>query len=169
MFEEGSNIPRGLVRGLAGCLSGCVIWLLVRALSAKKINSFGRVTLIIIELCAYFLLVYNIQVHPKSKYDFAAIGAVFVFLTIGISGVTGLWKYYSHPFTKDFGTASTLFVLNHVYWNNLLTNRLGSGYARTPKGLILFALVIVTSAAVWGISLAEKKLAAVIRRKLSKD
>lgn len=169
MFLEGSNMPWGLVRGLAGCLSGCVIWLLVRALSAKKINSFGRVTLIIIELCAYFLFFYNIQVHPKSEYDYAAIGAVFVFLTIGISGVTGLWKYYSHPFTKIFGTASTLFVLNHVYWNNLLTNRLGSGYARTPKGLILFALVIITSAAVWGISLAEKRLAAVIRRKLGEN
>ena len=162
-------MPWGLVRGLAGCLSGCVIWLLVRALSAKQINSFGKRCLILIELCAYFLFFYNIQVRPKSKYDFAAIGAVFVFLTIGISGAAGLRKYYSHPFTKVFGTASTLFVLNHVYWHNLLTDRLGSGYARTPKGLILFALVIITSAAVWGISLAEKKLASFIRRKLGEN
>ena len=168
-FTKGSNMPWGLVRGLAGCLSGCVIWILIRALSTKRINSFGKTVLLLIELCAHFLFFYNIQVHPKSEYDYAAIAAIFVFLTIGISGVTGLWNYYSHPFSKVLGTASTLFVLNHVYWKNLLSDRFGSGYARTPKGLILFALVIITSAAVWGISLAEKRLAAVIRRKLGEN
>ena len=50
---------------------------------------------------------------------------IFALLLIGISGITGLKRYYSFAGTKVLGIVSTLIVLNHYQWTDFIIAKTG--------------------------------------------
>ena len=158
-WMENGIIQAGLARGLAGCFTGCILYELVLYLKRVRLTQAGRVAFFLLELCGYAYFFYAVQKLPKSRYDYLLVFLLFFLLAMGISGLTGLWKKYSHPKTKILGLCSTLFVLNHYHWNDMLKYLLGADYGKTSWAWAYFALVLLSSLVAYGMSLIGTALA----------
>lgn len=108
-------INSGMIRGLAGCLLGCLLYEFSKLFSTCQFSKHKRQVLHFIELGCYFLFFFIIQQHPKSVYEYVSIFVIFSFLLIGLTGLSVLEIALSKFNTKWLGTCSTLFVLNHFF------------------------------------------------------
>lgn len=149
--ESPAYIPLALLRGLAGCLSGCIIYRLSILSNRIELNKLQRVALIIIECFGYFYLIYACKKHPKSGYDYLLMFTIFFLLLIGISKLTGLHKFYGKLDTKSLGIISTLFVLNHYTWNQCLIMKFGNKFSM-DRIVCYFCLIIASSICVYFLS-----------------
>jgi len=104
MWLDDFPVPTGILRGIAGCLAGCILYECSERISNKKLTGSGRVLLIALEMCGYIYFFYVIQKYPKSNYDYLLVFLLFGLLLVGISGITGLSKYYSTSKTSVLGT-----------------------------------------------------------------
>lgn len=161
-FIDGTNIPAGLLRGLAGCLAGCVLYYWTDQLGRVRLTSAGKKWVIVLETLGYAYALYAVRHHAQSQYDYVLIFLLFGLLGVGISGITGLSALYSHPRTKALGTISTLIVLNHVPWNKLLKYLYGAKYGRTPHVWLYPVCVIAACCVAYGLA----RLGAMIKNKL---
>ncbi len=137
----------GIIRGLAGCSLGCLLYEASSVVSSKEPTKIARIIFTIAEVCAFAYFIYQMCVLPKTIYDFISIVAIFIFLWIGISGLSYTSYLWRFKWTKALGTISTLIVLNHYYWNALLEKTVG---ADSPKSSYFgwYILLIAISCAV---------------------
>ena len=119
------QIPMGLLRGIAGCTLGCVVFVIVEEIQRRKIEKTIRRKSLLLEMGggAYFL--YIVSCYPASRYDYLMIFVLFGLLIIGISGITGLQHWYSFTWTRQLNICSIILVLNHYHWGQILSSKYG--------------------------------------------
>ena len=118
-------VPTRLLRGLAGCLAGCILYEAVKWLREYRLSSMGRAAVVLFEIWGFGYLFYACRKLAKSEYDYFLVFLIFALLLIGISGITGLKRYYSFAGTKVLGIVSTLIVLNHYQWSDFIIAKTG--------------------------------------------
>jgi len=148
-WMEGFPVPLRLARGFGGCLAGCVLYIAAERLRDVHLTAWGKVIVFLMECMGYAALFYIVMKLPKTRYEYLTIFILFGLLSIGISGVTGLYHFYSFSWTKFFGICSTLFVLNHYYWNELLKEIYGKDYGHGSGIWLYWGIIVASSAFVW--------------------
>jgi len=162
-YIEGIPINAGVLRGLAGCALGCVLYESCRQISSKKVTLWGRMVFAALEFLGFALLFGLIYYFPKSKYDYVCVFLIFGLLIIGISGISATSLLWRGNWTKVFGTMSTLIVLNHWGFRTLLPKLFGSDYIHTNKVWLYHLGVIVSCVAAYLLS----KLVTLLMNRLS--
>ena len=151
-FLEASIINGGLIRGLAGCSAGVVLYEITNRLKDKTFKVSSKALFTLIEIAGFAFAYYLMHNHPKSQYDFVAVFVIFGLLLIGIGQLSFSSTIFSGGWTKPLGTASLLIVLNHYRINVFLQGFYGNGYAKTEKVFVLLAAVVGTCFVVWVIA-----------------
>ena len=151
----------GVLRGIAGCLLGCVLFRCAADLRKKKLSRAGRVFFAVSELFCYFLFFYLMERYPKSNFDFFQIILIFVFLLIGLSGYSVFEGLLQRINTKALGTLSTLLVLNH-YCFARLAEYLYAGNSSKMIFLLYYSVGIAVSSLIGYIF--SKLLQSIIQR-----
>ena len=123
-FLAYSVIQEGVLRALAGCSLGCLIYEINKRIKDKKFTSFAKTVFTVAEAVAFIGIVCLMHYQPYSKYDFVVTFLFFGMLIIGISGISHTACLWSPKWTKHFGNISTLIVLNHYCWYDLLRVKL---------------------------------------------
>ena len=113
-------IQVGIIRGLAGCLAGCLLYECVQKTSTLGLNNKGRFMVFVLEVLGYYWFFNIIALHPKSNYDYIAVFLIFGLLLVGISGISCVSSLFKHRWLGHLGVCSTLIALNHSYWNESL-------------------------------------------------
>jgi len=153
----------GIVRGVAGCSLGCVLYELSKVVANKKPTTLARVLFTILELGSFAYFIY--VAHNKADvYAYLAIVSIFIFLFIGINGLSFTSYLWNPKWTKPLGTMSTLIVVSHYYWVYYLKKLLGKNFMFTPQVLWYVLAVALTCVVVYILGVLLKKLCA----KLSK-
>lgn len=152
-----SILNTGLLRGVAGLAAGCALWALLDRMGDRELTNREKLCNTLFEVAGYALVAYIMIRHSSASLDFVALPVLFLLLFIGIGGRS----YLSAPISKlklgSLGTASTVVYLNHHYWNVYL-NKFFPGYYTTGQFLLrYFALIILSSAAVFGLKLLVEK------------
>ena len=163
MYIEGVVINAGILRGLAACALGCVIYEVCRYLSTKKVTLRGKFIFAALEILGAALLLCMIHYRPKSAYDYVCVFLIFGLLIIGISGISATSVLWRGNWTKKFGTWSTLIVLNHCCYRDLLPTLFGRDYIRTNKVWLYHLGVILSCISVYWLS----KLVKLVMHKMS--
>lgn len=163
MYIEGVVINVGMLRGLAASALGCVLFEICKYLSGKNVTLRGRLVFAVLEVLGFALLFGMVHYYPKSKYDYVCVFLLFGLLIIGISGISATSLLLKGKWTKTLGTWSTLIVLNHCCYRDLLLKRLGSGYIHTNKVWLYHLGVILSCVAVYWLS----KLVTLLMKKTS--
>lgn len=148
-YLENSIIHGGLIRGLAGCGAGILLYEITNRFKGKTFKISTKIIFTILEIAGFVFAYYLIKNHPKSSYDFVALFVVFGLLLIGIGQLSFSSTIFSGVWTKPFGTWSLLIVLNHYRINVYLREIYGKDYAKTDKVFVLLAAVVVTCIVVW--------------------
>lgn len=128
----------GILRGLAGCLLGCVIYEVSDSLRKRAFSPGGKRAIAVIEIVCYALYFCLIQWQPKSSYDFVLVFVTFVFLIIGLSGHSLLEPALRQRNTKWLSTVSTLLILNHYPYIFIVERALGE-----PMNKIVFLVLVL--------------------------
>ena len=152
-YIEGTIINSGLVRGLAGCALGCVMYELSKLISNKTPTVFTRVACTVMEVGAFCGFYYLMHEHSKSIYEYINIILIFIFMFIGINGLSYTSYLWNPKWTKPFGVISTLLVLNHVCWSYYLRKLIGQGFQHTKDVLWYILAVALSCVAVYLASL----------------
>jgi len=163
-FLENSILQGGLIRGLAGCSAGVVLYEIVSRFKGKSFKVSTKIVFTIIEIAGFIFAYHLIRNHPKSSYDFVATFVVFGILLIGIGQLSFSSTIFSGNWTKPLGTCSLLIVLNHYRINVFLRDLYGKDYFKTDKVFVLIAAVAGVCIVVWIIA----KLLEFLFRKVSK-
>lgn len=121
----------GIVRALAGCALGCLLYEASRFTAEKTPTLIARTLFTVAEALSFAYFIYVIHALPKTGYDFVAVIAIFLFLWIGINGLSFTSYLWNAKWTKPFGIASTLIVLSHYGWVYYLKKALGEGFQKT--------------------------------------
>lgn len=143
-FIENSFINSGVLRAVAASALGILVYEAVSRLSVRKPSTAGRVLFTLAEVAGYAYLFYACLKHPRSGYDFFCVYLLFGLLIIGISGFSFTSYLWNPKWTKWLGLMSTYIVLNHVYWNQFLVRKFGSGYGLKGKAWIYVLLVLAS-------------------------
>lgn len=172
-YLEGALIGSGLLRGIAGCALGCVLYEACEALSVKKITLFGRSLFTVLEIIGFVFLIFIMREYPKSQYDYILILVIFLLLLIGIGGISFSSLLLSGKYTKFFGTASTLIVLLHYCLHHFFVYLYGNQYYQTSKYILYLLTLALTCACVWlwgvGIQKILRKFSKMITPKIWGD
>ncbi|MBR4305274.1 MAG: acyltransferase family protein, partial [Ruminiclostridium sp.] len=144
-YTAGAFFAPGLLRAIAGCSVGCVLYEATKRFEAKKVkNSWKSVfTIIEISLCAF--ICYVMHHYPTSKYDYVALFAILLMLFIGISGLSYSSDLCRGKWTSKLNSWSLMLMLNHARLAICLRLILGKDYINTNKIWIFFGLVLITS------------------------
>lgn len=164
-YIEGIPVNAGVLRGLAGSATGCMLYDISTRLGRKSVTPTGRAVFTVLEIAGFAYFLYAMHVHPKSEYDYILVYVILGLLLIGINGLSATARFWDPRWTKPLGTWSTLLVLNHKCWNDYLPDVLGADYIRTNRVWIFAAAVVVSCIAAYLISkvvvLAMKKIASI--------
>lgn len=160
----------GLLRGFAGCALGAFMYEVCKVINKKQVNIGGRIVFSIIELVAFLYFLQAMHVHPKSEYDYTAILAIFIFLLIGISGISFSSVICNPKLAKPLGTASVIIILNHYRLEKLFKAEFGKNVFETEKLWTFLAICVATWIVAW---IASKIIQFIIKNahkvKLFKD
>lgn len=156
-FLENSILNTGLMRGLASCSLGVVIYEISLRLESRQITAAGRILFTVAELAGFAFFFYTMHFHAKSEYDYVLVYVIFFLLLIGINGLSATASVCRAKWTKPLGTASTLIVLNHYCWTVYLKNRFGNSFGTTSQIWIYIAAVFASCVAVYLSSLLIRK------------
>ena len=149
-------INAGVVRALAGCSLGCIMHELSKWVSLRKPTIFAKIMFTIVEAFAFTYFIYGMHHHSLSIYEYAIIPAIFVFMFVGINGLSYTSYLWNPKWTKPLGACSILIILSHSCWTHYLKKELGAGYQKTIDVLWYILAVALTSAAVYLLSLLLK-------------
>lgn len=158
MYIEGCFINAGLLRGIAGCTAGCILYEATRFLSQKRVTHAGRVVFTLAELLCFAFMLLVMHKKPKSSYDYVLVFVIFAMLLIGISGVSFSSHILKPQWTKKLATASTLLVLNHYCWRDYLPKVYGVGFAHTSRKWLYYAATVCSCVVVHLLSRVIKHL-----------
>ena len=153
------SVRMGTLRGIAGCLSGCILFEASTAVAKIELSQKGNICFIILEIIGYVFFMFILQKYPRSKYDYLLVFVLFFLLLVGLSGITSIGKKLKTVNLRFLGTWSTLFVLNHYYWVRIvksITEEIGTRHLFL---LFYFIFIGLTSMAVWRIGLFLQSLA----------
>lgn len=151
-------IKTGSLRGIAGCLLGCILNEAVCAISKFKLTKRGNVCAIVLETIGYGFFFFILQKYPRSEFDYLLIFVLFFLLLIGLSGLTNIGKKLGTINLQFMEAWSTLFILNHYYWINIIkriTAEIGTNHLFV---FIYFLFIAVTSLIVWRIGILIQQL-----------
>lgn len=149
MFIDGTSINAGLLRGMAGCASGCILYEACSRLSKKKVTVTGRIVFTIAEILCFAFMLLIMHEKPKSNYDYVLVFDIFIMLLIGISGISFSSQILKPQWTKKLASVSTLLVLNHCCWRDFLPQIFGADFAHSPKRWIYYAATICSCVIVY--------------------
>lgn len=164
MYIDGCFIGAGLLRGIAGCTSGCILYEAIRCLSQKRTTNAGRIIFTLAELLCFAFMLLVMHKKPKSNYDYVLVFVIFAMLLIGISGVSFSSCILKPQWTKKLGTASTLLVLNHYCWRDYLSKVYGADFAHTSSKWLYYAATVCSCVVVYLLSRVLKYLFSRINR-----
>lgn len=150
-FMENSILHTGIIRALAGCSAGCLLFELSKRISGLQFTKFARITFTVLEVLLFTALFYIMHHLPKSQYDYVLIVVIFAMLFIGVNGLSYSTVLWNPKYTKFFGTSSMLIVLNHYCWMTLIRYKL-TMLTQTEKVLVYVALIIVACIVVYFLS-----------------
>ncbi|MBO5313182.1 MAG: acyltransferase [Clostridia bacterium] len=157
-------INSGIIRGLAGCALGCILYEVSKSISKKKPTVFARIVFTIAECAGFLYFLQIMHTKPKTLYDYLLVFVIFGFLLIGINGLSYTAYLWNPKWTKMFGTASTLIVLTHFCWLGYLKKEIGPSYNKMPQALWYALAVALSCIAVYLFSVLFK----LIKSKLPK-
>ena len=150
----------GLLRGFAGCALGVFMYEVCKAIAHKQVNIGGRIVFTLIELGAFLYFLQVMHVHPKSAYDYTAILAIFIFLLIGISGISFSSVICNPKLAKPLGTASVIIILNHYRLDKLFKAEFGKKVYETDRLWTFLALCVASWIIAW---IASKVIQLIIK------
>ena len=122
-FFPETIIHSGILRALAGCALGCVIYEIIKKMSGKSYTIFARIVFTVLEILSILFIFYMMHHFSKTNIDYVVVFVIFGMLIIGISGASYTSYLWNPKWTKLFGTVSTLIVLNHYCWTRLLKSK----------------------------------------------
>lgn len=169
-YIDGLPINVGILRALAGSGLGIFLYEISKSITCKNIKVSGRVFFTIIEIAVFGYFLYTMHTHPKSIYDYTLILATFIFLFIGLNGISFTSVIFNPKWSKPLGTASTLIVLNHYALIEFFKKQFGENVFETEKLWIFLAVCVATWIVAW---IASKIIQLIIKNapkiKLFKD
>ena len=153
-------ISVGLLRGFAGCALGIFMYEVCKPILNKKVTVGGRIIFTLIELWAFLYFLQTMHVKPMSKYDFVVILAIFIFLLIGISGISLSSVICNTKLAKPLGTASIIILLNHYRLEKVFKAQFGRKVHETEQLWIFLALCVASWIIAW---IASKVIQLIIK------
>ncbi len=161
-FFGESILHTGLMRGLAACSLGCLLYEIQTVLKKKKPLVTARITFTVLEVLGFAFLIYNMHYNPKSKYDYVLIFVIFGLLLIGLCSLSYTSRLLNPKWTKPFGTASILLVLNHYYWISSAKAFLEENSTKNERLLVMAIGTVISCAVVYvaskGVQLVLSKI-----------
>ncbi len=153
-------INTGIVRGFAGCALGCILYETSKALSRFKPTTFAKVVFTVAEILGFLYFLQIMHTKPKTHYDYLLVFVIFLFLTIGINGLSYTTHLWNSKWTKPFGIASTLIVLTHFCWIAYLKKLIGQDFNKMPQALWYILAVALSCVVVYLFSILLKLMKA---------
>ncbi len=138
----GMPIRVGLLRGIAGICSGCILYDCVKSAENQKVSRFGEICFLFAEIFSAAFIMLVICVFPKTAMDYFALPFFFILLYSLFGRKSSFSGRFSFGFTKHLGTASLLIYLNHHYWNYFFNFHMDKIFVITSTA-IKFAIYIV--------------------------
>ena len=151
-------IKTSIIRGLAGCALGCILYEVNKLLSNKTPTKGARALFTVLEVLSFGYFLYGMHYRHTSPHDYLVTFVIFVFLTIGISGISYTYYLWNPKWTRLLGTASILVVLTHCSWARFFAEKLGKGYVKTGKIWWCYLSIAGTCVVVYILSVLLKKL-----------
>ena len=143
-FIDGSILHTGVIRGLAGCSLGCIIFEIHKKVEKMNFTRFARTVFTVFEVFLFLLVICAMHGYISGKFDFVSVFIMFIMLLLGICGLSFTGSTLNQKWTKHLGTMSTLIVLTHYCWIPLFKVVLPNNVAITNK-VILYVAAILSS------------------------
>lgn len=158
-------IQTGIIRALAGCSLGCLIYEINKRIATKEYTKFAKIVFTVCEPLLLLFIFCMMHFFAKTGRDYVTVFAIFAMLIIGISGLSYTSKLWNPKWTKHFGTASTLIVLNHYCWIRLLETK----FTQLEKGEFILLFIAFTAIACVFVHFASKLLCILTGKLLKKE
>lgn len=158
-------VNTGLLRGIAGISSGCLLYALVRRSETHKTPTIAmRIFYTILELLGWYALIRLMTTEKlaKTSTDFIFVPIMFAVLYLAFSKKTLFALFINHKWTTIFSTFSTYMYLNHYAWAQYFIIK----HADKPQTKLLpwyVLCIIVSSACVYGLTKLTEWIIAKIR------
>lgn len=147
----------GLLRGIAGICTGCIIFECVKATEHHKASLFGKICFTVIEILSFSIITFYMFFFPKSETNFFILPLFFVLLYCLFGRKSLLSENISFGFSKHLGTASLLIYLNHNYWNYFIGKTM-KGYSLATKFGAYFLMIFCSCLIVQGATMLTRFL-----------
>ncbi len=146
----GLPVYTGLLRGIAGICTGCIIFECVKATEHHKASLFGKICFAGIEIICFVIITLYMFFFPKIETDYFILPVFFVLLYCLFGRKSLLSENISFRFSKHLSTASLLIYLNHNYWNYFIMKTMKEHSLATKFGayflMIICSCLIVQAA-----------------------
>lgn len=133
-------IRTGMLRGIAGICTGCIIFECVKATEHHQSSRLGQFCFAGIEILCFAMLTIYMYFFPRIETDYFMLPVFFILLYCLFGRKSLLSKNISFEFSKHLGTASLLIYLNHNYWNFFI-KKMMTEYSLTTKFITYFAAI----------------------------
>lgn len=159
-------VNTGLIRGIAGLCGGFVIYCLANRSGSAEPTLPARFLYSALAGLGWYIL-FRTVMQPRNERivsDFILTGAIFLFLSLVLSGKTLLSLVPSSKLSRALATVSTFVYLNHYPWSVYLTYAYPEQtvWQRMPR---YFICVAASSLLVWGLTTLCEYLLRLRRRK----
>ena len=146
-------VNTGLIRGIAGLCGGFAIYCLANRQGVKEPSLPIRFLYSALAGLGWYLL-FRTVMQPRTERivsDFILTGAIFLFLSLVLSGKTLLSLVPSGKLSRALATVSTFVYLNHYPWSVYLSYAYPqlTAWQRLPRYLIC---VTTSCLLVWGLT-----------------
>lgn len=155
---------KGNIRALAEISLGAVIYHLVKEFQKMQLSWFGKLMVTLVEWAAYVIVIrymYN-EKATERDYFFIVVMAVAVLLSFSHQGIDA--KIFDNRFVGWLGKWSLPLYLGHTYYSYHLNKVLPEDTTDITKWVVYGGCTVVTSFAIWGLSVAVKKLTPMVAR-----
>lgn len=149
---------KGNLRALGELALGAISYQVVKAFLKVELSRFGKILVTVAEWCAYILLILYMYYAKATirDYFFIFVMAVAVMLSFSHKGIdAGL---FDNGLCSFLGKWSLPLYLGHTFYAYHLKRVLPEDVTDGQKWLLYLGLTVVTSFAIWGLSIVVKKL-----------
>ncbi len=153
----GLPVRTGLLRGIAGICTGCIIFECVKATENHKATRFGELCFAGVEILCFAVLTLYMYFFPRIETDYFMLPIFFILLYSLFGRKSILSKNISFSFSKHLGSASLLIYLNHNYWNFFI-KKMMTEYSLSAKFLAYFVMITCSCLVVQAATLLTKLL-----------
>ena len=153
----GLPIYTGLLRGIAGICTGCIIFDCVRATEHYQASRFGKICFAAIEIICFVTITLFLLFFPKLETDYFILPVFFILLYCLFGRKSLLSENISFGFSKHLGTASLLIYLNHNYWNYFIGKTM-KGHSLATKFGAYFLMIFCSCLIVQGATMLTRFL-----------